>query len=84
MKINNSILLIGTLPPPIGGVSVHLDRFVERCRNMLDIYFFDIRKRQLFHNGEGIKTKEIIRVIRNVNIVHLHIANSVKLAITLF
>ena len=45
------VLVLGALPPPIGGVSIHIDRFLDYCwenDSENSIVAFDIKKRRLF------------------------------------
>jgi glycosyltransferase involved in cell wall biosynthesis len=75
------ILLIGPMPPPSGGVSVHLRRLLERSKNREDLEFavYDARKQALFRNGR--KMAGIVPAILfffSCDIVHLHLSHPSK------
>ena len=43
------IVLIGTIPPPVGGVSIHLSRFFNKYKyhKDLDLFLLDIKKKKI-------------------------------------
>jgi hypothetical protein len=63
------VLIIGKVPPPIGGVTIHLSRFLdalEQCyRN--EFYFFDLSK------GNWLR---LIGLIPQYAVVHLHTSST--------
>ena len=72
------ILLIGTLPPPIGGVTIHLQRFLKILTEKFesDVCFWDYR-RDTF--------KDFLKLFISAKIVHLHLSNSpIRLLFTFF
>ena len=80
------ILLIGTIPPPIGGVSMHIQRFVDCYENHEDFYLdvLDLKKQKLYRENRSVSFFEIIKVIKSASIVHLHLSSNLKLIIALF
>jgi len=63
----SKLLLIGTIPPPIGGVSIHVFRLIEHLKAANKKYsFFDLKRQNLFQLIGSIKRHEII---------HLHSSN---------
>ena len=78
------ILLIGSTPPPIGGVTIHIDRFLnlynENCK--FNISVFDVKKKMLFQNNN--KRGGIFLFFFLSRIIHIHISNDyVKLLLSL-
>lgn len=78
------ILLIGPFPPPSGGVSVHLQRLLERANGNPDIFLsvFDYNKRKFFHSNR--KTSTIFSGLFcffSADILHIHISHPVKVFI---
>lgn len=66
MKEKN-ILIIGTIPPPIGGVSIHISRLLQSLTQVKYPYnFFDL-KRGTFLNFALLFTKS--------KLIHLHTSN---------
>ena len=52
----NKVLLIGSMPPPIGGVTIHIDRFVNLYNGeKYQVAVFDIKKRTLFKKEKYTK-----------------------------
>lgn len=72
------VLIIGPLPPPLGGVSVHVYRLYKALNNS---QVFDLSQKQ---NFKGQSYIQIFNLIKNqeFDAVHLH-AYDVKLIITL-
>ncbi len=83
----NKVMIIGTIPPPIGGVTIHLDRFL----NLFDekeyqIGIFDIKKFTLFRRDKDKTTNHRMSIIKFFflsKIVHIHISNNLKLLIAI-
>jgi len=80
------VLLIGTTPPPIGGVSIHIQRFFEKYKKhqMWDLNVLDLKKKSLLRNNEKLSLWGIIKVINSVSIVHLHLSSNLKIFIAIF
>ncbi|WP_138480022.1 glycosyltransferase [Dyadobacter bucti] len=64
----SKILILGKIPPPIGGVTVHVSRLIEWLseRNFNKFEFCDIKKRSAFY---------IFLKILQCRSIHLHISN---------
>jgi glycosyltransferase involved in cell wall biosynthesis len=61
------LLIIGKMPPPIGGVSMHVQRLTQRIRQMgFDFDFCDVRKTSVL---------KILRDIATHRIIHIHFSN---------
>lgn len=76
MKLLNNILIIGTTPLPIGGVSIHVKRLTDFLKiNNINFEIYDY-KRESFRRG-------FIKLIYS-NIVHIHVSNKIfRLLLTL-
>ena len=62
------VLLVGKVPPPAGGVGVHVHRLLTSLQNHeFDVSFFDMRKQSMF----GLPL-----LIMRSQLVHLHVSNS--------
>lgn len=72
------ILIIGPLPPPLGGVSVHVYRLHKALKNS---QVFDLSQKQNFKGHMYIELFKLM-MSSNFDAVHLH-AYDVKLIITL-
>jgi|APSaa5957512535_1039671.scaffolds.fasta_scaffold60647_3 glycosyltransferase involved in cell wall biosynthesis len=81
----NKILVIGVIPPPIGGVSIHIDRFVNLYTDKeFDLRVIDLRERRMYKKGNKIIKNylKILIFIFTSKIVHIHIShNYMKLII---
>lgn len=79
------VVLIGTLPPPVGGVSVHLSRFMGRARGgRHDVSLIDIKKMQFVEadrTTEGVAV--VLRAFASADVVHIHVSNNIKLLLAL-
>lgn len=83
----NKVMIIGTIPPPIGGVTIHLDRFL----NLFDekeyqIGVFDIKKFTLFRREKHKTTNHGMSIVKFFflsKIVHIQISNNLKLPIAI-
>jgi glycosyltransferase involved in cell wall biosynthesis len=76
---NKKILEIGSYPPPIGGVSIHIYRL---CKNLNRCKIFDWSKKNFF----GIKYIKLIicLLFYDYDIVHLHIVDKKTIKIIMF
>lgn len=65
---NNKMLILGTIPPPIGGVSIHTDRLISYLKKKrIPFKFLDIRRNNL---------KDILVAGFKSEYIHLHTSNS--------
>lgn len=72
---HSKILLVGTYPPPLGGVSVHIKRLSRQLKtNGCEVNIFDVSKQ----NGSKItiffRLLKLITITR-FDIVHIHVPN---------
>ena len=68
----NSILLVGTYPPPLGGVSIYLKRL--KCllsNNGYQISAFNMTQQQLFR-GHNIIRFLTMTLFHHFNVIHVH------------
>lgn len=73
------VLLIGPYPPPIGGVSIHLKRFLELSKSS-DIYncaVLDIKKLTVHGDKSGGVFRSLSAFI-NADIIHIHMSSNTK------
>ncbi|HHH55428.1 MAG TPA: hypothetical protein ENK91_17350, partial [Bacteroidetes bacterium] len=77
------VLLIGTIPPPIGGVSMHIQRFMDKyhTNSEFELDVLDLKKRKLYTRKRTMSLFQIIRKLNYVDMVHLHISNDLKILI---
>lgn len=68
MKHQKKLLIVGAVPPPIGGVSIHLERVLKWMESKE--YKFSFCSTQ---NGY---ISNILKSSRNHQVIHLHISNS--------
>ena len=62
------VLQFAILPPPIGGVSIHVSRLVEGARNIgINTDVFDYSKNKNFF--------ELIKMIICAGVIHIHLSN---------
>lgn len=73
----NKIFLVGSIPPPIGGVTIHLDRFLNLySTNKFNIAIFDIKKMGLFEkNKQRSSLLSGVLFYLSSKIVHIHVSN---------
>lgn len=62
-----SILVVGSVPPPIGGVSIHIFRLLSRINEFA--YFWD-------HRRDSVR--RLLSYLLRTKVVHLHINNPYK------
>ena len=79
-----SVLLIGAIPPPIGGVSIHLDRLLKKGSTNISLALMDIKKQAFIHDGGHLTPLESIRFLINAKIIHLHLSTRIKIFIAIF
>lgn len=77
------IIIIGSIPPPIGGVTIHIDRFFNlfKDNSKFELSVLDIKKKTLFLKDTRIKSLLVMLIyFLKTKIVHIHISNdTVKL-----
>lgn len=60
----NKILVIGKVPPPIGGVSIHISRLLDHLDDkQVSYYFYDLKNFSLL---------KFVNLVRKFKISHLH------------
>ncbi len=64
-EMKKKILIIGPTPPPIGGVSIHVERLLTVLRNEFDVVYINLRK---------IAFKDLKKVF-NARLIHINISN---------
>jgi len=62
------LLIIGKIPPPIGGVTVHVKRLLESLSNDKSLNFCYI-------NTNDFKITQLLKELWNSKIVHVHLSN---------
>jgi len=78
MKKSN-ILLIGAVPQPTGGISIHVKRFIEHVSSneYYNIKCYDLKKKSLFSgNGRVGGFFSGVRFFFSSHVVHIHVSNS--------
>lgn len=80
------ILIFGIKPPPIGGISIHIQRFFDKISKdeRFEVYIVDIKKLKIFSKEREYTILKLFNLMFKVDIVHIHIVNRVKLLIALF
>lgn len=75
MKIKT--LLVGCIPPPIGGISVHMNRFLESFSkpSEIELAIFDIRKIKIFKKNCKSGFFSLFPEFFHSKIIHTHISN---------
>ncbi len=72
------ILLIGPYPPPYGGVSVHIARFINLLKNEFSFDFIDespLRKSGYF-NLRSLKLFTYLKKVINAEVLYIHSGNN--------
>lgn len=74
------VLLIGPMPDPIGGVSVHISRLLQKsAQSDWQVAVADIRKLKLYtEHKSGSSVFNWVRAWRSSDIIHLHVAHPFK------
>lgn len=82
-KLN--VLIIGTIPPPIGGISMHIQRFYYKHKtdSSLNLSILDIRNKRVFFNNTTYNLFYVFKLLRKTDIIHIHFDNSLKVIIAL-
>jgi|GEM_PF-3789379 len=76
MRRSDNILIIGSIPPPIGGVTIHLQRLMASLKQQsVDFAFYDYKKESLVSG---------FRKVLSSRTVHLHFSSKIlRLFVTL-
>ena len=62
------LLIIGKRPPPLGGVTVHLERLIRHCEeSRLEFWFYDLKSFRIF---------SLVKHMVQSEIIHAHVTNS--------
>ena len=80
------VLIIGPVPPPSGGVSVHIARLLDKSNSQqeFEVAVADIRKLKMFSSQGKIPVLDAIAFFMSCTVVHVHssgILRSATLAI---
>ncbi len=80
--MNKKILLLGPFPPPVGGVSIHLHRFLSRFKAENDhiINLVDL-KRLKSHGDDTGGLLLCIKSFFQADLIHIHLSSNIKLVI---
>jgi len=77
------VLLCGTMPPPIGGVTIHIQRFFEFIKTNqknIQLSVYDLKKSTLISTSSP---KSLISTFLSADIIHIHLSNNIKIPIAL-
>lgn len=72
------VLLIGSLPPPLGGVTVHITRLTEALRKLGYLVSLLNESRNLRDDVPNVRTsslRDYFALLRRADIVHIHSSN---------
>ncbi|MCL0062937.1 glycosyltransferase [Peptococcaceae bacterium] len=88
-KNNYQILIVGTYPPPYGGISVHIERLrnilvnsgIYEC-HILDVSSVDAEKKKVYKNITVVNGNKITKLIKSLveiknfkgDIIHYHVS----------
>jgi len=77
------VLLIGAMPPPVGGITVHLSRFMQKNiqNENYDLRVLDIRKLKLFTAESKCTFWQMLAFILTCRIVHIHLCSNIKVVL---
>lgn len=81
------VLIFGAMPPPIGGVSIHIERFLyfsKEYQPNIAVSVYDIKEQSLNGVDSKIQGKKILFFsFLSADIIHIHISNNFKIFIAL-
>ena len=79
------VMLFGPMPPPMGGVSVHLSRLLERSkeRSELQLSVCDLGKGKVYNQGHENENEGILSCFLKSDIIHIHYAHPLKVILGL-
>ena len=69
------IVLIGAYPPPVGGVSIHIQRLIGLLSNHADFDVVDessIRKERWPFNLRSFNLLKYLKIVKRADVVHVH------------
>tara|TARA_R110002126_G_scaffold69294_1_gene175186 strand:+ start:1058 stop:2080 length:1023 start_codon:yes stop_codon:yes gene_type:complete len=80
---NRSVVLFGALPPPVGGVSIHLERFLNELeKSDWAGCLIDVKRRVATDvYGGNVSLWVALSLFFKAEIVHIHISNSIKVIV---
>lgn len=65
--MNKKLLIIGKIPPPIGGVTIHVNRLINHLKyEQINFQFLDLSKFKAF---------EFVKAIKDCKVIHCHSNN---------
>lgn len=79
------VMLIGTLPPPIGGVTIHIERLYKKNlqTGTVDLSVVDLRNKKYFKDGKTFSLLFAVTGFFSADIIHIQISNQLKLLFAL-
>jgi glycosyltransferase involved in cell wall biosynthesis len=79
------VLLIGTIPPPIGGVSMHLQRFFDKYAKDDEYYIdvLDLKKKESLRDKKKLSFIKLFLFIVSFQVIHLHVSNNLKIMVAI-
>jgi glycosyltransferase involved in cell wall biosynthesis len=79
------VLIFGAMPPPIGGVTIHLQRFFEfvkqQYQDTIHLSMYDIKKSILI--STSYEKKRVLSTFLDADIIHIHIDHHIKVILAL-
>ncbi|HZH66414.1 MAG TPA: hypothetical protein VEY10_16085 [Flavisolibacter sp.] len=73
-----TILLVGPLPPPSGGVSIHIQRLSNVLKTDFEVDFVDEAKsvKKEFFNLRSLRLFRYLKKVRKADLIHIHSGTS--------
>ncbi len=80
-----TVMLIGALPPPVGGVTIHLVRFLHGYDDIRDLRLlvFDFKKFRIFTRTGTYTFPRIVLLFLHADILHIHISSNIKILVAI-
>ena len=78
------VLIFGAMPPPIGGVTIHIQRFfefIQQHQENVHLSVYDLKKSHLISTSS--KKQGLLSTFLSADIVHIHVANNIKIILAL-